>query len=220
MILRRFEMYSFEGPASSVDAFTRAAGECARYIPEVLHSATGQIVGAPPLNFAWEQAYASPESYCRYMEHAYHAALLDRYLMIDSPECILTGNALGVGLIGYQAEPEEFFLPSGARRVIAMQLREGAEADFAVLAAAHRGRHGMAVSVFKDNWFGPRWFDAETIVDPNPMHSHIWEQGFAGIEAAEANSSAWRSEAESLTNMMVEMVYAIEPGYGYATPAA
>jgi hypothetical protein len=100
-----------------------------------------------------------------------------------------------------------------------MQLREGAEADFAALAAAHMGKDGMVVSVFKDNWFGPRWFDAETIVDPNPMHSHIWEQGFANLEAAEVNSSAWRSEAESLTDMMVEMVYAIEPGYGYATSA-
>ena len=220
MILRRFEMYSFEGTPEAVASFARAAKECARYIPEVLHSAIGQISGAPPLNFAWEQAYASSESYCHYMVQPYHAAVLDRYLMIDSPECIATSNALGVGLIGYQAEPEEFFLPSGARRVIAMQLRDGAEADFAALAAAHRGKDGMAVSVFKDNWFGARWFDAESIVDPNPMHSHIWEQGFASLEAAEANSGSWRSEAESLTNMMVEMVYAIEPGYGYANAAA
>ena len=219
MILRRFEMYSFEGQAASVDAFARAGLDCARYIPEVLHSAIGKISGAPPLNFAWEQAYASPESYQRYMIHPFHAALLDRYLMIDSPECILTGNALGVGLIGYRAKPEEFFLPSGARRVIAMQLREGAEEAFAALAAAHHGKDGMVVSCFKDNWFGARWFDAESIVDPNPMHSHIWEQGFSSLAAAQANSTSWRSEAERLTDMMVEMVYEIEPGYGYATPA-
>ena len=220
MILRRFEMYSFDGAPEAVAGFARAAKECARFIPEVLHSAIGQISGATPLNFAWEQAYASPESYCRYMEHPYHAALLDRYLMIDSPECIATSNALGVGLVGYQAEPEEFFLPSGARRVIAMQLREGAEADFAALAASHLGKDGMAVSVFRDNWFGPRWFDAATIVDPSPMHSHIWEQGFASVEAAEASGATWRNEAESLTDMMVEMVYAIEPGYGYASSVA
>ena len=218
MILRRFEMYSFEGPESSVAAFTRAAGECARYIPEVLHSATGRITCAPPLNFAWEQAYASPESYCRYMQHPYHAALLDRYLMIDSPECIATGNSLGVGLIGYRAEPEEFFMPSGARRVIAMQLRDGAEAEFAALAKAHHGSDGMVVSAFKDNWFGPRWFDAETIVDPNPMHSHIWEQGFASIDEAQANQG-WREAAAQMTDMLVEMVYELEPGYGYADRA-
>ena len=219
MILRRFEMYSFEGPESAIAGFKRAADDCARFIPEVLHSATGRITGAPPLNFAWEQAYASPEAYCRYMEHPYHAAILDRYLMVDSPECIATGNALGVGLIGYRAEPEEFFLPSGARRVIAMQLREGAEAEFAALAQSHRGKDGMVVSVFRDNWFGARWFDAETTVDPNPMHTHIWEQGFASLEAAQANHS-WREAAERMTAMMVEMVYELEPGYGYATMAA
>lgn len=220
MILRRFEMYSFEGPATAVDGFARAASECARYIPEVLLSAIGKISGAPPLNFAWEQAYASPESYCRYMEQPYHAALLDRYLMIDSPECIATSNTLGVGLIGYRAEPAEFFLVSGARRVIAMKLRDGAEAAFAALAAAHLGKDGMTISVFKDNWFGSRWFDAENIVDPNPMHSHIWEQGFANPADAQANGASWRSEAEALTEMMVEMVYTLEPGYGYAAPAA
>ena len=219
MILRRFEMYSFADAPASVAAFARAASECARHIPEVLHSATGQIVGAPPLNFAWEQAYASPESYRRYMEHPFHAAVLDRYLMIDSPECIATSNALGVGLIGYRAEAAEFFLPQGARRIIAMKLRDGAEPAFAALAAAHRGNDGMIISTFKDNWFGPRWFDAETIVDPNPMHSHIWEQGFASLAAAQANADSWRDEAARLTEFMVEMVYAIEPGYGYATRA-
>ena len=219
MILRRFEMYAFAGPDAAIAGFARAAGECARYIPEVLHSATGRIEGAPPLNFAWEQAYASPASYQRYMEHPYHAAMLDRYLMIDSPECVLTANALGVGLIGYRADPAEFFLASGARRVIAMQLREGTEAEFAALAAAHLGKNGMTVSVLRDNWFGPRWFDAETIVDPSPVHSHIWEQGFASIAAARASSASWREEALRLTHMMVEMVYAVEPGYGYADPA-
>ena len=215
MILRRFEMYSFEGPESSIAAFARAATDCARHIPEVLHSAIGRISGAPPLNFAWEQAYASPESYQRYMEHPYHAAMLDRYLMIDSPECILTGNALGVGLIGYRSDPVDFYMPSGARRVIAMQLREGAEDAFAALAAAHLGKAGMQVSVFRDNWFGARWFDAETVVDANPMHTHIWEQGFASLAAAQANASSWREEARRLTDMMVEMIYEIEPGYGY-----
>lgn len=215
MILRRFEMYSFARAPGAVAAFRRAAGECARFIPEVLHSATGRIEGADPLNFAWEQAYASPQSYRRYMEHPYHAALLDRYLMIDSPECILTANGLGVGLIGYRADAADFFLASGARRVIAMQLRQGAEAEFAALAAAQLGKEGMTVSVFRDNWFGARWFDAEAIVDPKPMHSHIWEQGFASIEAARASGASWRDEAARLTGMMVEMVYLIEPGYGY-----
>jgi hypothetical protein len=216
MMLRRFEMYSFDGPESAIAGFANAACECARYIPEVLHSATGRIAGAPPLNFAWEQAYASPQAYQRYMEHPYHAALLDRYLMIDSPECIATENGLGVGLIGYRAEPAEFVLPAGARRVIAMRLPDGAEARFAALAEAQRGQDGMVVSVFRENWFGPRWFDAESVVDPNPMHSHIWEQGFASLAAAVASGARWRDEARRLAGKLVERVYEIVPGYGYA----
>lgn len=216
MLLRRFEMYSFAGSESEIAAFARAAGKCARYIPEVLHSATGRITGAPPLNFAWEQAYDSPAAYRRYMEHPYHAALLDRYLMIDSPECIATSNGLGAGLIGYRAEREDFFLPSGARRVIAMQLLAGAEAEFAALAEAHHGRDGMSISVFRENWFGAHWFDAETVVDPNPMHTHIWEQGFPSLKAAQANSESWREAAVRLTAKMVAMVYELQPGYGYA----
>ena len=73
----------------------------------------------------------------------------------------------------------------------------------------------MQVSVFRDNWFGARWFDGETIVDPNPMHTHIWEQGFASLAAANANAASWRDEAQRLSDMMVEMTYEIEPGYGY-----
>ena len=122
MILRRFEIYSFDGSEEAVEKFAGAARDCARMIPEVLHSAIGRFTGSTPLNFSWEQAYASPESYCRYMEHPFHANMLDRYLMIDSPECILTDNGLGVGLIGYRCETPEYFLPKGARRVIAMRL--------------------------------------------------------------------------------------------------
>lgn len=216
MILRRFEMYSFAGTEAEIAGFAHAASECARYIPEVLYSAIGRITGAPPLNFAWEQAYASPETYQSYMKEPYHAALLDRYLMIDSPECIATDNGLGVGLIGYRAEPSEFFLPAGARRIIAMRLKDGTEGAFAALAEAQHGKVGMAVSVFRDNWFGARWFDGETIVDPNPMHSHVWEQGFTSLAAAEASGAQWREQAAGMADKLVEMVYEIVPGYGYA----
>ena len=215
MILRRFEIYSFDGPPEAVEKFAAAARDCARFIPEVLHSAIGRFTGSTPLNFAWEQAYASPESYCRYMEHPFHAAMLDRYLMIDSPECISTDNGLGVGLIGYRCETPEYFLPQGARRVIAMRLAEGAEDAFAKIAAGELGWGGMILSVFKDNYFGSRWFDAESIVDPNPMYSNIWEQGFETLAAAQAYGEPWRKATDGMIEAMVEVAYELEPGYGY-----
>src|SRR5665647_1112231 len=98
-MLRRFEIYSVpeDVPADRVEAMAAAMRDCARYIPEVLHSAIGHARSDSTLNFVWEHAYASPEAYRRYMAHPYHAAILDRYLLQDSPERIITGNDSGLG---------------------------------------------------------------------------------------------------------------------------
>jgi hypothetical protein len=213
--LRRFEIYSFAGPQNAIDGFAEAARDSARFIPEVLHSAIGQFSGRTPLNFAWEQAFASPEAYCRYMEHRYHAARLDRYLMIDSPECIATDNHLGVGLIGYHCEPREYYLERGARRVIALRVADDAVAEFARIAEAERGRGGMVISLFRPNDLGRCWFDGKSVIDPNPMYSHVWEQGFRSLEAAHAHGEPWRESSRWAVEAEIEVVYEIEPGYGY-----
>ena len=53
------------------------------------------------LDLVWEHAFASPEAYRRYMVHPYHAGVLDRYLLHDSPERVVIDNDLGAGLVGY-----------------------------------------------------------------------------------------------------------------------
>lgn len=215
MTLRRFELYSFAGSPTAADAFAQAALDCARFIPEVLHSAIGRFQGPGGLNFAWEQAYASAESYRRYMEHPYHAARLDRYLMIDSPECIATDNGLGVGLIGYRCDARAYFLPAGARRVIGIKAAPGAVPRLERLAAEQRSKPGVLLSLFAENYFGPRWFDGETVITPEPTYSHIWEQGFESLAAGQADSDAWREELQALSETAIEVLYEIEPGYGY-----
>ena len=215
MTLRRFEIYSFSGSDEAVEGFAEASRYCSRFIPEVLHSAIGRFSGQTALNFVWEQAFASPQAYQRYMEHPYHAARLDRYLMIDSPECIATDNGLGVGLIGFQCKAGEYFLASGARRVIALRLAPDAEDAFARLAQRQGGQGGMSVSLFRPNDLGRCWFDGETIVDPQPMYSHVWEQGFPSLAAAQAYGEPWREASEGMIQAEVEVVYQLEPGYGY-----
>lgn len=215
-MLRRFEVYALDGPAPAVEAFATAARDCARFIPEVRHSAIGRFDGPGGLNFAWEHGYDSPASYRRYMAHPFHAAVLDRYLMRDSPECVLQPNDLGVGLIGYGCPTPEYVMPGGARRVIAMRLAAGAADDFARVAAGERGHGGMTLSVFRPNDFGPRWFDGETVTDPDPVHTHIWEQGFATLAAARGHDARWRERVAGMMLREVELVYAIEPGFGYA----
>jgi hypothetical protein len=213
--LRRFEVYSFEGPDQSIEAFAEAARDCARFIPEVLHSAIGRFRSSTPLNFVWEQAYASPDAYRRYMEHPYHAARLDRHLMIDSPECIATDNGLGVGLIGYTCEDAEYFLERGARRVLGLSLAPGAEREFERMATQPGTRGGALLSLFKENTFGPRWFDGETVIGPPPIITHIWELGYESLQAAQAHEDAWRDTTQDLVQSVVEIVYEIQPGYGY-----
>ena len=220
-MLRRFEIYSLapDAPAASVAAFSRAARDCSLYIPEVLHSAIGINRSDVPLHFVWEHAYASPDAYVRYMEHPFHCARLDRFLMADQPERITSDNGYGVGLIGYSCETPVYYLERGARRVVALKLRDGAETAFADLAARAPGRDGMILSTFHDNSFASRWADGATVVSPPPRFDHLWEQGFATIAEALADPGEWRREAAPLIEEMIEVVYEIEPGFGYRAAA-
>lgn len=217
-MLRRFEIYSVDPdtPAASVEAMAEAMRNCSAFIPEIIHSAIGHAQSDTGLNFVWEHAYASPESYRRYMAHRYHAAILDRYLLNDSHERIITDNDSGLGLAGYSCETPEYFLPDGAvRRLVALRLKDGAEREFAVIAEEEARRGGMALSVFKDNSFATRWFDGETPMGLETPFTHLWEQGFASIDAASAYRPLWQAKAGSLIEQSLELLYTVEAGAGY-----
>jgi hypothetical protein len=218
-MLRRFEIYSVAAnvPPEALQAMATAMRDCGSYIPELLHSAASSARSDTALNFVWEHAYASPESYRRYMVHPYHAAILDRYLLNDSPERIVTDNDLGLGLAGYRCDAPDFLLPAGAaRRVVALRLKPGAADRFAEIAEAEARRAGMIVSVFADNFFASRWFDGETQTAPEPPFTHLWEQGFASLDTALAHDAGWQAGAGAMVERSVELLYAIEPGKDYA----
>jgi len=219
MMLRRFEIYSIadRAPRADVDHLVRATRDCARFIPEVLHCAVGWNRADNPLHFVWEQAFASPADYQRYMEHPFHANLLDRFLMADSAERVTRNNGIGAGLLGYACDTAEYYQPrGGARRVVALRLADGVDAAFATIAGQAWRAGAMTLSVFRENTFGPRWFDGETWVGPAPAYTHVWEQGFASVDAALADEAPWRAAAAPLVEDSIEVVYAIEAGYGYA----
>ena len=214
-MLRRFEIYSVatDAPAPAVQAMARAMRDCQAFIPEVLHSAIGYARSETSLNFVWEHAYASPETYRRYMAHPYHAAILDRYLLNDSPERIIADNDYGLGLAGYSCETPEYFLPDGAaRRLVALRLRDGAEREFAAIAADEAKRSLMSVSVLRDNSFASRWFDGETLTGLETPFTHLWEQGFATMDAARSCKPQWQSKASGLVERSLELLYTLEAG--------
>lgn len=232
-MLRRFEIYSIDDHASThaVARLREALRDCTRFIPEVRHSAIGTNLSDAPVHLVWEHAYDSPESYQRYMVHSFHACVLDRYLLRDSPERVVSDNDLGAGLVGYACDRPDFLLRTGVRRLVLLQVAraatEGDVASFANLLRDERAQTPeLAVSVFAANTFASRWFDGVTPIAPPSRWTHLWEQGFRSPEEAErylagpsplarAERSNWSDEATGIVRRAAVVRYRIEPGFGF-----
>ncbi|MDG2002571.1 MAG: hypothetical protein P8J20_04500 [Novosphingobium sp.] len=217
-MLRRYEIYPVDPAASAEarEAMNVGIRDCANFIPELLHSAIGHAESETNLNFVWEHAYQSPEHYQRYMRHPYHAAILDRFLMNDSPERIIVDNPHGLGLVGYDIDEPDYLLPAGAaRRLVALQLAEGSQERFAGIAKEEAERCGMINSIFEYNSFAAKWFDGETDTGLPTNWTHLWEQGFADLDAARAYQPQWREKAGDMVEDSIELLYELEAGVGY-----
>ncbi len=180
--LRRWEMFSLDPAAApeAVDAMRRAMQECDRHIPGITRCAVGTNTAGPPVDVVWGTTYASVAAYRTYMTHPYHASVLDRYLLPDSPERITTANAFGAGLIGYATDRPEPAAPVAWRRLVLLdfgdRVDDAARAGDAVAAA---GRDGALESVLAENTMSTRWFDGVTDMGGHPAWTHIWDQCFA-----------------------------------------
>ena len=235
-MLRRFEIYALrpDAPAAARERLRCALRDCARFIPEVRHSAIGSNLSAAPLQLVWEHAYASPEAYQRYMVHPFHADVLDRHLLADSPERVVADSALGAGLLGYGCEAADYHLPGGVRRLVLLRLADDAPGDrlrsFAT--AAHEARAQapqLAVSVFAENSFATRWFDGVSEIPGRRSWTHLWEQGFrsnadlaayraGGSTLAQAERGGWSGWLDGIVESSLEIIYTLEPGWGYEDP--
>jgi hypothetical protein len=229
-MLRRFEMYSIRdgAPAAAVEKLRAALRDCSRFIPEVRHSAVGTNLSRAPLHLVWDHAYESADAYRCYMVHPFHACVLDRYLLSDSPERIVSDNGLGAGLVGYACDAPVFYLGRGARRLVLLHVAEEApdEAVRAVgqLVSDAASSTGMCVSVFAENTFASRWFDGVTPLAGRPSWTHLWEQGFESLHdmrsyldgdspSARAERSGWVSVAGGIVQRSLDVSYEIQPGW-------
>ena len=185
-MLRRYEMYSIrpDAPAAEVERFADSFLRCGSIIPEVLDSAIGTNLSDVPLQLVWEHAYASPEAYQRYMVHPYHACILDRALLADSPERIVSSNDVGAGLVGYVCDTPVYRMTAGIRRLVLLDLSPGEAAAFSK--AGERDIGGLRVSVVAENSMASAWFDGVTPITAPPRWSHVWEQGWDSLAAFEA----------------------------------
>lgn len=169
-----YRLRSDATPASRA-GLLRALRDCPRYIPEVLDSAIGWNRSGIAIDLIWEQAYADPDAYARYMRHPFHICVLDHYLLPDDPSSILAPSDLGLGLLGYATATPEYRATHGVRRVVALRIDPAAEAGrVAALERALRtlpiATRGPLLSVVGANHMGLEWF-------PNGW-THVWEQVF------------------------------------------
>jgi|GEM_PF-2434205 len=218
-MLRRWEIYTLapDAPHENVLEMQRRFLESQRYLPELLYSAIGYNQSPAGLDIAWEHAYESPESYQRYMVHPYHSNIIDRFLLNDSPERIVTDNGADVGLVGYECDGPIFYLAPGyARRVVLLRLRQGSAGAFAAIAEKAKAVDPrMIQSIFAENSFATRWMDGVNQIYPDTTYTHIWEQGYADITDAEAASPTWRELAGEMIENALELWYKIKAGHGY-----
>jgi hypothetical protein len=181
-MLRRWETYAFL-PGTAPELRQRLADVllgAGQYIPEVLGSAVGWNRSAVSSELVWEHRFESPAAYQRYMVHAYHADLIDRYVLADSPERIVE-TVKGAGLFGYRCDEAVDGEPPW-RVVILLQIAPEADDStepglWHALAerAAALGAQGIG---FGANSLANAWFDGVTpLPGPPPRWTHVWEAG-------------------------------------------
>jgi hypothetical protein len=218
-MLRRWEIYSIAPnmPKEKVQEMERRLLECQRHLPELLYSAVGYNQSPAGYDFAWEHAYESPESYQRYMVRPYHSNIIDRFLLNDSPERVVTDSDLDAGLVGYVCDGPAFYLPPGyARRLVLLRLKPGsADAVAAITQQSQAADPRTILSVFAENRFATRWMDGVNQIYTETTFTHIWEQGYAGLADAGTASTDWRVKAGPMIEKTLELWYTIKAGYGY-----
>jgi hypothetical protein len=204
-VIRRFEIYSVAAAPDDhpVSTLETAFGRCSQFIPEVLYSRVGRNLSDAPAHLVWEHAFASPATYQSYMVHPFHAGVLDRYLLADSPQRLVVDNHLGAGLVGYHCDGPVFAMSGGLRRLVLLRLARRARPEdirrlTETLSDAPADVEEMTLSVVGANTLGSAWFDGVTPVTGPPRWTYLWEQGFTGVDGLDAyrHGSSALAEAE------------------------
>ena len=228
-MLRRFEIYTLreDAPPDRLQRLEEAFRSCGQFIPEVNHSVVGKNLSDQPIHMVWEHSYDSPEAYQRYMIHPFHANVLDRYLLNDSPERVVTNSPLGDGvLVGYSCEEPIYYMKEGVRKVVLFGL-SGPDADsqragfIASLRKLADSEKGVLLSVVEPNTMGIAWFDGVTPILPPSRWTHIWELGFESLDAyhayqeggsqlARSENDGWTGEGRGVVSQAVELHYRVE----------
>jgi hypothetical protein len=225
-MLRRYEIYTIREGVSpeQVGRLEEAFRTCGEFIPELNHSIVGTNLSDQPIHLVWEHSYDSPEAYQRYMVHPFHANILDRYLLNDSPERIVTTSPLGDGVLcGYACETPVYYMKEGVRKVVLFGLDGPPEQEAAFIQALRTladTEPGVVLSVIEPNTMGVAWFDGVTQILPPSQWTHVWELGFESLDAyhayqggassfARSENAGWTGEGSGVVSRAVELHYLV-----------
>jgi hypothetical protein len=116
--------------------------------------------------------------------------MLDRYLLNDSPERIVTDGILGDGaLVGYRCDTPIYYMDRGVRKVVLLGLggpQTEVDAFIDDLRALPLKDGNVTLSVVEPNTMGVAWFDGVTPILPPSQWTHVWEAGFESLDAYRA----------------------------------
>jgi hypothetical protein len=192
-MIRRFYIMPLNPGVSDavLEEFVRGFDDTDRFLPGLFDSSAG--VDFDSRTVVWENNFVDEATYSGpYMFHPYHAATLDTYLMGDSPLCITHDTFT----VRYQAPDELRRMEKGVRRLVLMNLAEGA--DTSAIEALAADPPGMSTSVLRKDDVG--WVSAK-----GRSWTHIWEQGFTDKEAVErylaTRDGIWTSSLEGLKRL-------------------
>lgn len=196
-MIRRFYIMPLNAGVSDgvLQDFVQGFDDTDRFLPGLVDSSAG--IDLENRTVIWENNFVDEATYTGpYMVHPYHAATLDTYLMGDSPLCITHDTFT----VRYQTSGEEPRLEKGVRRLVLMNLAEGA--DTAAIEALAARPPQMAASVFRADDVG--WVSAK-----GRSWTHIWEQGFADADALArylaTRDAFWTTSLEGLKRLGLDI---------------
>ena len=194
-MIRRFESYAFLAHTSAAqrERLAEVLLAAGQHIPEVQQSAVGWNRSSASSQLVWEHIFDSTAAYQRYMVHPYHAELIDRYVLADSPERVVE-TVRGAGLFGYHCDRADW-IDAPARLVVLVDVHTEAGPEAEALLwerladatnAVPDGKPATARIGLGRNTLATSWFDGVTpLPGPQPRWSHVWEAGLPSLPEAD-----------------------------------
>jgi hypothetical protein len=184
-MIRRFYIMPVDHGVSDekVEEFAKVFNDADKHIHVLFDSAAGIDINSRTV--IWENNFVDEETYYGpYMLSPYHAESLDKYIVVESPECI-SHDIFTARYIVPEGTPR---LEKGIRRLLLLHIAD--DCDTSAFEAYAAQLKGIATSVFSPEnvvWVSPKGRSC----------THVWEQGFTDMAEMDRFLSSPEGKATS-----------------------